>query len=215
MYIDDKESRRRQREAEKARDNRGEIVKALSLGEVTRRELFRWGILTGSGWLAAKNGLNPFVKSAYAQVPTGVPRSPVRGIAKFSQPLPRLEVQTPHTLQPENGHAAWPSHFNEHAARRLSYHTDYTALAKTGGIKDPLKSHQSIDWKRPNRRPPAGRVFRPSALERVFPAERATSSISGHARREHASIRYCRNKNPIASGTTAPAEMGRAAASHC
>ena len=173
MYIDDKESSRRQREAEKARDNRGEIVKALSLGEVTRRELFRWGILTGSGWLAAKNGLNPFVKSAYAQVPTGVPRSPVRGIAKFSQPLPRLEVQTPHTLQPENGHAAWPSDLNEHAARRLSYHTDFTALAKQG-IKDPLLTNP-LTGKGPIEGRPPGEFFAHQRWNDYLPAERVHS----------------------------------------
>ncbi|MGZ8408943.1 MAG: multicopper oxidase family protein [Hyphomicrobium sp.] len=182
MYIDDKESGRRQREAEKARDNRGEIVKALSLGEVTRRELFRWGILTGSGWLAAKNGLNPFVKSAYAQVPTGVPRSPVRGIAKFSQPLPRLEVQTPHTLQPENGHAAWPSHLNEHAARRLSYHTDYTALAKQG-IKDPMLTNP-LTGKGPIEGRPPGEFFAHQRWNEYFPQKG-----------------YILNKRPCAKGT--------------
>ncbi len=182
MYIDDKESSRRQREAEKARDNRGEIVKALSLGEVTRRELFRWGILTGSGWLAAKNGLNPFVKSAYAQVPTGVPRSPVRGIAKFSQPLPRLEVQTPHTLQPENGHAAWPSDLNEHAARRLSYHTDFTALAKQG-IKDPLLTNP-LTGKGPIEGRPPGEFFAHQRWNDYFPQKG-----------------YILNKRPCANGT--------------
>jgi len=39
MYISDKASRIRQREAQRARDNRAEIVKARSLGQVTRRDL--------------------------------------------------------------------------------------------------------------------------------------------------------------------------------
>ena len=38
MYISTKASRARQREAQNARDNRAEIVKALSLGEITRRD---------------------------------------------------------------------------------------------------------------------------------------------------------------------------------
>jgi hypothetical protein len=76
MYISDKASRIRQREAQKARDNRAEIVRALSLGEISRRDLFKWGIFTATGALALKNGLSPFARSAFAAVPTGTPRSP-------------------------------------------------------------------------------------------------------------------------------------------
>jgi hypothetical protein len=39
MYISPKASLARQREAQKARDNRAEIVKARSLGQITRRDL--------------------------------------------------------------------------------------------------------------------------------------------------------------------------------
>ena len=39
MYLTGKEFRIRQREAQKARDNRAEIVKARSLGQITRRDL--------------------------------------------------------------------------------------------------------------------------------------------------------------------------------
>ena len=39
MYISDKASRIRQREAQRARDNRAEIVKALSIGQISRRDL--------------------------------------------------------------------------------------------------------------------------------------------------------------------------------
>ena len=49
MYISPKASRIRQREAQRARDNRAEIVKARSLGQVTRRDLIRWGIFTAGG----------------------------------------------------------------------------------------------------------------------------------------------------------------------
>src|SRR5262245_61538672 len=95
MYISDKASRIRQREAQKARDNRAEIVRALSLGEITRRDLFKWGIFTVAGTLALKNGLSPFARSAFAAVPTGTPRSPLIGAAKFSQKMPRLSLQSP------------------------------------------------------------------------------------------------------------------------
>ena len=82
MYISDKASRIRQREAQKARDNRAEIVKALSLGEISRRDLFKWGIFTATGALALKNGLSPFARSAFAAVPTGTPRSPLFGASQ-------------------------------------------------------------------------------------------------------------------------------------
>src|SRR5262250_2593082 len=93
MYISPKASLARQREAQKARDNRAEIVKALSHGQITRRDLYKWGIFTTTGALALKNGLSPFARSAFAAVPTGTPRSPLFGAQKFSQPLPRLALQ--------------------------------------------------------------------------------------------------------------------------
>ncbi len=51
-------SKARQREAENARKNRAEIVKAWSQSQVSRRELFRWGIFTAGGLLAPIRGLN-------------------------------------------------------------------------------------------------------------------------------------------------------------
>ena len=78
MYISKNASRIRQLEAQKARDNRAEIVKALSHGQITRRDLYKWGIFTVTGALALKNGLSPFARSAYADVPTGTPRRPRR-----------------------------------------------------------------------------------------------------------------------------------------
>src|SRR5690348_11553051 len=46
-----KASKARIREAENARKNRLEIVKALSHGKVTRRELIKWGLFTAGGVL--------------------------------------------------------------------------------------------------------------------------------------------------------------------
>jgi hypothetical protein len=61
-------SKARLRQAENARKNRTEIVKALSQGKVSRRELFRWGLITGGG-VAAIGGLSPFVGSVRRQRP--------------------------------------------------------------------------------------------------------------------------------------------------
>ena len=49
MFLSKNASRLRQREAEQARQNRMEIVKALSQDEISRRDLFRWGLLTTAG----------------------------------------------------------------------------------------------------------------------------------------------------------------------
>ena len=101
MYLSKDASRARLREAQNARNNRAEIVKALSQGQVTRRELMKWGIFTASGGLAMINGLSPY---AYSQVlpsiPTGTPRSPLYGAVPFSHPLARLNDQKPHDLTP-------------------------------------------------------------------------------------------------------------------
>jgi FtsP/CotA-like multicopper oxidase with cupredoxin domain len=89
-------SKARLREAENARRNRLEIVKALSQGAVSRRELFKWGLITGAGLIAPIQGLSPFVKSAYADdgggIPTGAPPSPGTVGLAFTQPLTRLDV---------------------------------------------------------------------------------------------------------------------------
>src|SRR5450755_3658033 len=95
LYISEKESRRRQREAQNARNNRFEIRQALSNGEITRRDLYKWGIVGAGGFLAMKNGLSPMAKSAFAAVPTGTPRSPTFGAQAFKYPLQRLGLQKP------------------------------------------------------------------------------------------------------------------------
>src|SRR6187401_2319926 len=95
MYISTKASRIRKREAERARRNRAVIIKARSLGQISRRDLVKWGIFTAGGLLVCKNGLSPFARSAFAAIPTGTPRSPLFGAQKFTSPLPRLQLQTP------------------------------------------------------------------------------------------------------------------------
>ena len=85
-------SPQRIREAIRAKNNRQEIITALSHGTVSRRDLLKWGIFTSAGVLAWKNGLNPLVGNAQAAIPTGVPFSPLFGATKFSQPMPRFDV---------------------------------------------------------------------------------------------------------------------------
>src|SRR3954463_820542 len=109
IYLPKNASKARLREAENARKNRAEIVKAFSQGKVTRRELVKWGLITSGGLLAPIHGLNPFVNSAYASgpggnagvigqanvgngIPTGAPPSPKFGVQPFSTPMPRFDV---------------------------------------------------------------------------------------------------------------------------
>ena len=101
MYLPKDASRNRIREAQKARENRAEIVKARSHGQISRRELFRWGLFTTSGLLVCKNGFSAYAPSAYGQVPTGTPRSPLFGARKFTQPFRRLEPADADAADPE------------------------------------------------------------------------------------------------------------------
>src|SRR5262245_51726274 len=95
MYLPGNASRARVREAENARRNRAEILKAWSQGQISRRDLIKMGLFTASGVIALKNGLSPFARSAYADgssIPTGLPRSPLFGVQPFTQPMPRFDV---------------------------------------------------------------------------------------------------------------------------
>ena len=94
MYLPWNASKARLRDAENARKNRVEIVKALSQGQVSRRDLIKWGLFTSAGLLAPIGGLNPFVPSAYADsgIPTGASPSPLGNATPFSQVLPRFDV---------------------------------------------------------------------------------------------------------------------------
>src|SRR5437588_11608779 len=97
IYLPKDASRARVKEAENARKNRAEIVKAYSQGKVSRRDLIKWGLITSAGALAPIGGLNPFVSVARADdeafdIPTGAPRSPLFGVQPFSTPMPRFDV---------------------------------------------------------------------------------------------------------------------------
>ena len=165
MYISKNASRIRQLEAQKARDNRAEIVKALSHGQITRRDLYKWGIFTVAGGLALKNGLSPFARSAYADVPTGTPRSPLFGAAKFTQPMPRLALQTPVPLtrDPATGNALFPAATGERPAKRLSYHTDFTANPSDPQFRNPVSLRGPIEGR------PPGEIFAHQRWDEFFP----------------------------------------------
>ena len=95
IYLPSNASKARQRDAERARQNRAEIVRELSWGRVSRRDLIKWGLFTSAGLLAPIGGLNPFVGSASAagvDAVAGVPRSPMFSAKPFTQPMPRFDV---------------------------------------------------------------------------------------------------------------------------
>jgi FtsP/CotA-like multicopper oxidase with cupredoxin domain len=92
LFLPKKPSKRHLLESLSARRNRLEIVKARSIGQISRRDLFKWGLFTAGGALAWKRGLNGFVRSAHASIPTGFPRSPLFGQQPFTQPMPRFDV---------------------------------------------------------------------------------------------------------------------------
>src|SRR3954454_15491808 len=165
MYISPKASMARQREAQKARDNRAEIVKALGQGQITRRDLYKWGIFTVTGALALKNGLSPFAQSAFAAVPTGTPRSPLFGAAKFSTPLPRLALQTPIPLtkDPVTDKAVFPAAFGERPAKRLSYHTDFSANPTDPQFRNLTSGRGPVEGR------PPGEIFAHQRWDEFFP----------------------------------------------
>ena len=96
FFLRENSSRARLREAAAAREHRRDIVKALSWGRVTRRDLLRCGVVTAAGVIAPLRGLSPFASSVYAtgggDVPTGVPASPLFGVKPFTQPMLRFDV---------------------------------------------------------------------------------------------------------------------------
>src|SRR5215472_8731261 len=102
---------RRLRDAENAHRNRAEITKALSHGQISRRDLVKWGLFTSAGIMVPIGGLNPLVRPLSAQtlitrsrsallatssdnsgIPTGLPPSPTFGVNPFTQPMPRFDV---------------------------------------------------------------------------------------------------------------------------
>ncbi|MFA5949763.1 MAG: multicopper oxidase domain-containing protein [Hyphomicrobium sp.] len=184
MYLPPKASRIRQKEAQNARNNRAEIVKALSQGEITKRDLIKWGIFTAGGALVVKNGLSPFARSAFGAGKTGVPRSPLFGAKPFTQPFNRVRHVPPTPIKRERLKDAAGNILSQDpnddvavfldkdgnplqqpAAKRLSYHTDYNARQKALGLGldpsklDPAHPNNEFRNKLTNRGPMEGRPY--------------------------------------------------------
>jgi FtsP/CotA-like multicopper oxidase with cupredoxin domain len=97
MYFNvfgEKVSRARYREMINAQKNRRELIAA----RLSRRDLFKMGLLTGAGYLVAKNGL-----SARAQGPTPEVQPASPPTRSFIEPMPIMPIKEPvprHRLQP-------------------------------------------------------------------------------------------------------------------
>ncbi len=63
FWLSEKSSKARLREAENARRNRQEMIKAHSTGQVSRRDLIKWGLITGAGLLLPMNGFSAHAQS--------------------------------------------------------------------------------------------------------------------------------------------------------
>ena len=191
MYLPKDASKARQREAQNARNNRAEIVKALNTGQITKRDLFKWGIFTTAGVLVEKNGLSPFAKSAFGDVPTGTPRSPLFGAQKFQDEFVRLNLQTPVPLTPvlsadgKETHAAWGAMApNEPTAKRLSWHTDYSGQA--AGLSNPYRN--PLTNRGPMEGRPPGEFFAHQRWDEFFPKQGYVMSLGCQA---YEKTRYC------------------------
>jgi hypothetical protein len=167
IYLPKTASRARQREAQRARDNRAEIVKALSHGQITRRDLYKWGIFTATGLLVLKNGLSPYARSAFADeggVPTGTPRSPLFGVGfnSFTQDLPRLQGQRAVQMLRTAADGISNPNFddtdvavfqgiyaNERPAKRSSYHNDFSFGPTPAAFTNPVTGRGPIEGRPP------------------------------------------------------------------
>src|ERR1700756_46194 len=96
FFLGDDAPKSRLRDAQNARNNRAEIVKAYSQGKISRRDLMKMGIFTSAGLMLPIGGANPFVSSAHASgavvTPTGAPSSPLFGVKAFSTAMPRFDL---------------------------------------------------------------------------------------------------------------------------
>ncbi|WP_245296879.1 MULTISPECIES: multicopper oxidase domain-containing protein [Rhodomicrobium] len=157
MYLKRSAPKNRLREAQKSRDNRAEIVRALSLGEVTKRDLLKMGIFTVAGTLALKNGLSPFARSAYGAIPVGTPPSPLFGAQRFTQEFRRLPVTPTYPLTSINVNGktevVWPTAANQFLnGKQNSWHEEFTAaqnLGFTNPFVNPLTKRGPVEGRPP------------------------------------------------------------------
>src|SRR5262249_7167819 len=113
----------------------------------------------------------PFASSAFAQVPTGTPRSPLFNAQKFTQRMPRLALQTPIPLTQSgtglDAVANFPAALNEPAAKRLSYHTDFNNAGGNGNPNNPFRN--PVTGRGPMEGRPFGEVFAHQRWNEFFP----------------------------------------------
>ncbi|GAU81161.1 multicopper oxidase family protein [Bosea sp. BIWAKO-01] len=174
MYLPRTTTGFRLKDAERALKSRLEINKALALGQITKRDLLRWGYFATGGLLIAKNGLSRFVGSAYAD---SLPRSPTFGAIKFQTPMPRAELQRPiPLLRLPNSDAAWQTGGGgtELAARNFSYHTDFTNSGGTA-FRNPVTGVGPLEGR------PPGEFFAHQRWEELYPKQGYLLSL-GQAR---------------------------------
>ena len=199
MYLSKDASKLRQREAQNARDNRAEIVKALSQGQITKRDLIKWGIYTTGGMLVAKHGLSVYAPSALGKGGTAAPRTPLFGAQKFTEKFSRLRTQTPTPLTPRsldaNGnrligptgkpetHADFLPGMKEHSSKRLSYHSDFTAQMKAQPARNDRvnKYRNPVTNEGPMEGRPPGEMFSHQRWDEFFPKQAYVTSISSCA----------------------------------
>ena len=145
MYLPRNASKTRVREATNARDNRREIVKAISQGQVTRRDMVKMGLMTAAGSVVLQNGLSPFAKSAYGSIPTGSPLSPLYGAQSFSQPMPRFDVLE---RKPVDSLSPAPTAESNQTQQTLNTALPGVAAGDTGPIEGrppgPIWAHQQF-----------------------------------------------------------------------
>jgi manganese oxidase len=101
IWLTPNADRRRLKDAENARKNREEITRAISQGQIHRRDLVKWGLFSAAGMMAPIGGLSPYVRAqttssfssgSCSQIPTGLNPSPLFGQSPFTQPLYRFDV---------------------------------------------------------------------------------------------------------------------------
>src|SRR5215467_14240946 len=84
IWLSEYSDKRRIRDAENARQNRAEITKALSHGQIRRRDLVKWGLFTSAGIMLPIGGLNPFVRPLSGQTAAATSPSPSALLASSS-----------------------------------------------------------------------------------------------------------------------------------
>ncbi|MGO4671084.1 hypothetical protein [Bosea sp. 2RAB26] len=179
MYLSRETTGVRLKEAAHSQENRREIGRALTLGQITKRDLLRWGYFSAGGLLMAKNGFGPFVGSAYAD---SLPRSPTFGAVKFQTPMQRADLQRPiPLLRLPNGDTAWQTTGGsaELPARNVSYHTDFT---NSGGalFRNPVTGAGPFGGR------PPGEFFAHQRWEELYPKRGyllSLGQIAGHRTR--------------------------------